>query len=57
MTQPTLFSLAREPVCMHGYPSLSGCPRCAWLAEADTTDAELQGPWADLEARFLRETA
>jgi hypothetical protein len=57
VTQPTLFQLARDPVCMHGHLSCAGCPRGAWMAEADTTDAELQGLWADLEARYLRETA
>jgi hypothetical protein len=60
VTQPTLFQLARDPVCMHDHPLGPGClrcPRCAWLGDADTTDAELQGLWADLEARYLRETA
>jgi hypothetical protein len=56
--QPTLFETAREPVCMHGVISFSGCPRCAWWQDAETTDEETQAPWAEcLEARYLRETA
>ena len=36
----------------HGQPSMSGCPRCAWMSDTDLTGEELQGPWSDLEMQY-----